>query len=167
MELATIIYGPPLRRNRASLSRVADTASSSPLRQESFRFCPRVFGHFRHFSQKSALKRAQIRAPDWTYVAREGLHWTRELTCKHTSALEQRDYPQWPPAPQEQSFALHSRFRPRVLAQKGHFPQESALKGAKFRAPDWTYVGPGEGNIDAHILPWSLRLSKASPRSAG
>ena len=43
--------------------------STAPLsRQESSRFCPRVFGHFRYFSQKSALKWPEIRAPDWTYA---------------------------------------------------------------------------------------------------
>ena len=61
--VATIFYAPPLRRNRASLSRVADT----PLRQESFRFCPRVFGINRHFSQESALREAKIHALLWAY----------------------------------------------------------------------------------------------------
>ena len=45
------------------------SASPPPRRKESFRFCPRVFANFRYFSQKSALKRAKFRAPDWTYVA--------------------------------------------------------------------------------------------------
>ena len=57
---ATMIRAPPLRRNRASLS----PAPLPPLRT----FCPRVFGINRHFSQESALQRAQIRAPDWTYA---------------------------------------------------------------------------------------------------
>ena len=86
-------------------------------------------------------------------------------------ALEQSDYHQLPPAPQEQSFALtrrrhskgrpnlhftapfrrseSSRFCPRVFANFRHFSQKSALKRAKIRAPDWTYAGPGELRMQA------------------
>jgi hypothetical protein len=42
--------------------------SFTPLsRQESFRFCPRVFGINHHFPQESALRRAQIHALLWAY----------------------------------------------------------------------------------------------------
>jgi hypothetical protein len=59
---------PAPQEQNLRFSRVADTAHPSPDRQESSRFCPRVLPHFRHFSQKSALKWVQIRAPDWTYA---------------------------------------------------------------------------------------------------
>ena len=54
--VATILYFPPLRRKRASLSP-----------RESSRFRPRVFSKKRHFSQKSALKVVKIRALLWAY----------------------------------------------------------------------------------------------------
>ena len=58
---------PAPQEKKQSFSRVADTASFSPDRQESSRFCPRVFAPKGHFSQKSALKQAQIRALLWAY----------------------------------------------------------------------------------------------------
>ena len=67
--VATILFAPPLRRNRASLSPREALLLLSPLfpAQSLGQFCPRVFGDFRHFSQKSALKVPQIRALLWAY----------------------------------------------------------------------------------------------------
>ena len=77
---ATIIRFPPLRRNRAC---------SPPRRKESFRFCPRVLANFRHFSQKSALKRAQIRAVDWAYRGPEGSRMHMLRNCLREAKLLQ------------------------------------------------------------------------------
>jgi hypothetical protein len=91
---------------------------------------------------------------------------SRAHICAHTAYEKQsfsnplRDYP---PAPQEQSFALtrrrqckvspdrqeSSRFCPRVFGQNRHFSQESALYWPQIRAPDWTYAGPGELRMQA------------------
>ena len=75
-------WPPAPQEKKLRFSRVADIASLSPLRT----FCPRVFGINQHFSQKSALQRAQIRAPDWTYVdprAGRSARGQRELTSTY------------------------------------------------------------------------------------
>ena len=64
---ATILYSPPLRRNRACSHASQTQLRPSPDRQESSRFCPRVFGPNRHFPQESALYGPQIRALLWAY----------------------------------------------------------------------------------------------------
>ena len=95
--VATIRYAtlPPLRRKRASLS--------PP------RFRPRVLANFRHFSQKSALKRAKIHALLWAYRGPRAMDAGTQAHMQ-AYALEPRDYPlrDSPPAPQEKSFALTS-----------------------------------------------------------
>jgi hypothetical protein len=64
---------PPAPQEQSLLSRVADTLRT---------FCPRVFSINHHFSQESALQRAQIRAPDWTYtLPRPPRHSVREFSA--------------------------------------------------------------------------------------
>jgi hypothetical protein len=58
---------------------------SPPSRQESSRFCPRVFGHFRHFSQKSALKWPQIHALLWAYRGPRERKDAGKSTYAHTT----------------------------------------------------------------------------------
>ena len=61
-------YTPPRSAGKeASLLTRRRHSKLSPDRQESSRFCPRVFGQNRHFSQKSALYWPQIRALLWAY----------------------------------------------------------------------------------------------------
>ena len=60
-------------------------------RQESSRFCPRVFCYFRHFSQKSALKWPKFRALLWAYVRPERAQGL-QATSAYIHALERSDY---------------------------------------------------------------------------
>ena len=143
---ATILYSPPLRRNRACSHASQTQLRPSPDRQESSRFCPRVFGPNRHFPQESALYGPQIRAPDWTYAGPGELPDAGNIcaTClpcldAPRSAGKELALPasQTPFSRQESS-----RFCPRSLGQNRHFPQESALYGPKIRALLWAYVRP-------------------------
>ena len=122
-------------------------------RSESSRFCPRVFANFRHFSQKSALKRAKIRAPDWTYAGPGELRMqARGTHMRNIHALERSDYLQASPRSAGKELRSHQlccppfsdRFCPRVFPLFGHFSQESVLQTAEIRALLWAYRGPRE-----------------------
>ena len=123
-------------------------------------FCPRVFPHFRHFSQKSALKWLQIRALLWAYRARESARMQAHLRGRAHLSRSTRSATYLPNSPH-----LRAHTQASIYVCSYASKSESTMIHV-YPPPESSGSRQVIAHICKHNMSWSLRLSflwKLSP----